>query len=191
MAIDLNKLLVALGFASEFAPDALQASIWLEARGVGWLKWIAHGVAAAAFILASLPRIIPKARRMLSAFNLATAPGAIAPIPIPAADTAPTSADMPGKVLLCFNLPRSVQGRDVWDVAGDDGGTWGGHLVWANATNRVNSWGQQILVTPAFIEQYAFDAIAVVSADAIKPDGRAFSGLDLGGLREALAEVTG
>lgn len=96
-----------------------------------------------------------------------------------------------GGYFLCLNLPRSVQGADVWDVGDDDGGNWGGHLVWCYGTNAVKSWGQDITITDRFREQYAFDALAVVSADAIKPDGRAFSGLDLGGMRVALAEVTG
>jgi len=95
-----------------------------------------------------------------------------------------------GGVFFCFNLPYKVKAgsifeADVWDVADDDGGIAGGHLVW----NR-NSWGMRKVPTPAFIERYCFDAFAAVSAEAIKKDGRAFSGLDLGGLDEALQLVT-
>jgi len=95
-----------------------------------------------------------------------------------------------GGVFLCFGLPRSVQGKDTWDVVANDGGAWGAHLVWADGTGLVNSWGQRIRVTDAFVDRYCFDAYAVVSADVVADDGRAFSGLDLAGLRAALAEVT-
>jgi hypothetical protein len=96
-----------------------------------------------------------------------------------------------GGVFLCFALPRSVRGADTWDVVDKDGGSWGNHLVWADGTGLVNSWGQRIRVTSAFVERYAFDCYAVVSGDAIEPSGHAFSGLDLSGLAVALEEVTG
>jgi hypothetical protein len=79
---------------------------------------------------------------------------------------------------------------EVWDVAIDDGGTAGGHLVWLEGSNLVNSWGQRIRVSDAFVAHYCFDAYAVVSGDAVTPNGRAFSGLDLAGLDDALRSVT-
>jgi hypothetical protein len=95
-----------------------------------------------------------------------------------------------GGVFLCFSLPQSVSdGRDTWDVT-PGSPQWGGHLVYQDGTGLVNSWGQRIRVTDAFIARYCFDAFAVVSKESIKPDGRAFSGLDLGGLQEALEAVT-
>ena len=99
-----------------------------------------------------------------------------------------------GGVFLCFSLPRKVKSGDifsatVWDVADDDGGVAGGHLVWRYG-DPVNSWGLPILVMPAFIARYAYEAWAVVSAESVQPWGRAFSGLDIVGLRAALAAVT-
>jgi hypothetical protein len=95
-----------------------------------------------------------------------------------------------GGAFLCFDLPRSAEGTDTWGIVGNDGGTWGRHLVWADGTGLVNSWGQRIRVTTAFVQRYCFDVYAVVSVDSVMPGGRAFSGLDVGGLREALAAVT-
>jgi hypothetical protein len=98
MKIDLNKLLAFLGAAAQFAPDVAGASVWLAAHGVGWLSYVARGLGVAALLLASLPRILPKARQVLSSFGLATAPGAVAPVPVVAAKDQ-TSGDAPGKVL--------------------------------------------------------------------------------------------
>jgi hypothetical protein len=95
-----------------------------------------------------------------------------------------------GGVFFCFNLPNKVKDGSIfeaqtWDVATDGGGVAGGHLIW----DRI-SWGERKYPTQPFIARYCFDAFAVVSAESIKPDGRAFSGLDLGGLQEALEAVT-
>lgn len=99
-----------------------------------------------------------------------------------------------GGVFLCLALPKlvkhgSIFDTRIWDVAENDGGRAGNHLVWKFG-DEVNTWGFDVLITPEFIERYAYDAYAVVSADAVKPDGRAFSGLDLAGLDEALRSVT-
>lgn len=90
----------------------------------------------------------------------------------------------------CYNLPRSVQGLDYWDVEEDDGGSWGGHLVWHDGTDTCNSWGQRILVTPRFRSRYCFDGYAVVSPHGLR-QGLGFGGLDLDKMRAALAVVTG
>jgi hypothetical protein len=100
-----------------------------------------------------------------------------------------------GGVFLCLSLPKqtrygSIFDSRIWDVATDDGGRAGNHMVWLYG-DEANSWGYAELVTEAFIERYAYDAYAVASADAVKPDGRAFSGLDLAGLQQAIAAITG
>jgi hypothetical protein len=99
-----------------------------------------------------------------------------------------------GGVHFMFSLPKCVQGLLMWDApAGDDGGAWGGHWVWAFAAGPdgllVNSWGQWIVVTWAFVERYAFDARAAISQDDLDDDGIAFSGLDMDGLRAAIARL--
>jgi hypothetical protein len=99
-----------------------------------------------------------------------------------------------GGVHCMFTLPKCVQGMLLWDApAGDDGGAWGGHWVWAFAAGPdgllVNSWGQWIVVTWAFVERYAFDARAAISQDDLDDDGIAFSGLDMDGLRAAIARL--
>ena len=97
MKIDLNKLLAFLGIAAEFAPDLAGASAWLASQGVGWLSYVARGLGVVALLLASLPRILPRARQALSSLGLATAPGALAPVPAAATQTA--GGDVEGKVL--------------------------------------------------------------------------------------------
>ena len=96
-----------------------------------------------------------------------------------------------GGVHLLLQLPKCVQGADKWDVpSGDDGGVWGGHWVWAHAKSGlwiVNSWGQHIPVTPAFIARYAYAAYAALTNDMLDDaTGLSFAGLDLPGLNAAL-----
>jgi hypothetical protein len=98
-----------------------------------------------------------------------------------------------GGVFLCLNLPNfvaagSVFEADTWDVADDDGGIAGGHMVWRYG-DPVNSWGMHPLVTPRFLARYTFDSYAVVSERSLQ-DGRAYSGLDLDGLMRAVEAVT-
>lgn len=95
-----------------------------------------------------------------------------------------------GGVFLCLALPKSAQGKDEWQVEADDGGRWGGHLVWCEATNVANSWGKRIPIAREFIARYCYEAWAVVSRDALVGGQRAFSGVDLEGLMRAVAEVT-
>jgi len=102
-----------------------------------------------------------------------------------------------GGSALCLNLPRRVKAgsiyvADTWDVADDDDGHLGGHMVLLQG-DTLNSWGShrgRILVTWQFIQRYTFDAYVWVSRRGLV-DGRALSGLDLDGMREALAYVTG
>jgi hypothetical protein len=94
-----------------------------------------------------------------------------------------------GGVFLCLSLPRAAMESDDWDLWDDDGGRAGGHMVYLYGCN-CNSWGIAKRTTPAFVHRYAFDAFAAVSSASVAPGGRAFSGLDIGGLRDALAFVT-
>lgn len=101
-----------------------------------------------------------------------------------------------GGTFLCLSLPKRVAAGDprdvdVWDVPpdGDFGGELGGHLVWLYG-DCCNSWGRQIVVTPAFIAARAYDAFVAFGPDDLLPGGRAFSGLDLAGLRAAVKAVT-
>ena len=98
-----------------------------------------------------------------------------------------------GGVHVMFTLPMSVQGKTTWEVpAGDDGGVWGGHWVWAFSAGDcllVNSWGEWIPVSWAFVAKYAFDARVVISQDDLDGTGRAFSGLDMEGLKAELKEL--
>jgi hypothetical protein len=99
-----------------------------------------------------------------------------------------------GGTFLCLDLPRRVAGgsifeADVWDVAGDDGGTAGGHLVYRYG-DCCNTWGRRVLVMPSFIARYCYEAWAVVSRHGLR-GGLGFGGIDLARMSEALAAVTG
>ena len=99
-----------------------------------------------------------------------------------------------GGVFLCLSLPNKVKDgsvfdAQVWDVAGEDGGRAGNHLVWRHG-DEVNSWGFDILTSWEFIQRYAYAAYAVVGEEDVAKDGSAFSGLDIEGLKTALARVT-
>jgi hypothetical protein len=99
-----------------------------------------------------------------------------------------------GGAFLCLSLPRLVASGDMfeadtWDVAGDDGGHAGNHLVLLQG-DCCNTWGRRVRVTPAFISRYCFEAWGVVSKHGLR-DGRAYSGLDLVAMGQALAAVTG
>jgi len=104
-----------------------------------------------------------------------------------------TAVFLLGGVFLCLSLPKkvaagSIYEADVWDVAKDDGGREGGHMVWLYG-DLCNTWGKQVLITPAFRARYAFEAYAVVSQWSLH-DGRSFAGLDLDGLLRAVAQIT-
>lgn len=99
-----------------------------------------------------------------------------------------------GGTFLCLNLPKRVKAgsiyeADVWEVADDDGGPLGGHMVLLQGDSG-NSWGKKIAIPHPFVLRYCFDAFAVVSRHGLR-EGRAFSGLDIDALTAALLYVTG
>lgn len=100
-----------------------------------------------------------------------------------------------GGVFLSLNLPKQVTtGRifdeDLWDAANEDGGSEGGHMVWRYG-DTVNTWGKQVVVSPAFIQRYCYEAFAVITEEAIlKTTGRSYAGLDMPRMMEALQRVT-
>lgn len=71
---NLNTILAILGLAAVFAPDVASVGAALAGTGIPWLGYVARGLGTVALLLASLPRIIGKARPLLAAFNLATPP---------------------------------------------------------------------------------------------------------------------
>ena len=102
---------------------------------------------------------------------------------------------MLGGVFLCFQLPRrvrdgSIYTADAWEPAVEDGGLAGGHMVWLEGSNLANSWGLRKRLVQEMTSRYCFDAYAVVSETACAEGGRAYSGLDLAGLDDALRSVT-
>jgi hypothetical protein len=79
LSLDLNKILIILGGIGVLAPDLTSASAWLASNHVGWLTHVAHGLGLLAAFCAAAPLVVPRARRFLAGFGLATPPGAQAP----------------------------------------------------------------------------------------------------------------
>ena len=98
MKINLSTALTILGGLGVLAPDLTGLAAWLTSLHVGWLTHVAHGLGGAALLCASLPRVVTRLRPLLAAANLATAPGALAPVPVAAASSQ-AGGDAEGKVL--------------------------------------------------------------------------------------------
>ena len=79
LSLDLNKILILLGGLAVMGPDLVGASTWFAAKGVPWMTHVAHGLGYAAGLCAGLAIAVPKLRRFLAGFGLATPPGAQAP----------------------------------------------------------------------------------------------------------------
>jgi hypothetical protein len=101
-----------------------------------------------------------------------------------------TSISLLGGWFACFNLPISVEGKDVWDVPDHESKDWGPHLVWMHSESLCNSWGERIYVTDRFIKTFCFDGYAVVSKGQLV-NGKTTGGIDFASMVEALKVVTG
>ncbi len=111
--------------------------------------------------------------------------------------------DLFGHVIIGANLPISastqLDNRQKWDVvSGHDGipGGWGGHCVhvgaYGNGEFVCTTWGQTQVLTEAWWTRYVAEAfIAIPSTEWITPQGVTPTGLDLHGLGEELARLTG
>jgi hypothetical protein len=82
---NLSTILAVAGAVGVFAPDLASVAAWLASLGVSWLGPVAKIVGYAAGVAACLPRIVPRMRQVLATADLATAPGAVAPVPVAAA----------------------------------------------------------------------------------------------------------
>jgi hypothetical protein len=107
-----------------------------------------------------------------------------------------------GAAYIGVNLPISAQTQTgVWDVpaggAVGDGapGSWGGHalpLLAYDETGFVTiTWGQVMRMTPAFIQAYCEEAYAIVSGDWLADSGISPPGLNMAGLQQEMAAITG
>jgi hypothetical protein len=108
--------------------------------------------------------------------------------------------DLFGGIYLGFELPKSVEDKNIWSVPpqGPVGqgapGSLGGHCVVAGAYNHnyifVISWGMVIPVTWNFWNIYCDESYAILSPDWINNKDIAPSGFDLASLQKDLKAVT-
>jgi len=106
-----------------------------------------------------------------------------------------------GCVLVGFQVPKSAfdqfNAGQRWDVVTPDGGIDGGHLVTISGYDRnaglytCVSWGRTQLMSQAFFDRYVDECWAVIVPEWVAANGTSPSGLDLHGLGEDFATLTG
>jgi hypothetical protein len=106
-----------------------------------------------------------------------------------------------GHVYLGLNVPYSALDQfdkgQAWDVVRRDGGNAGGHAVHAGYFNqdertlKVVTWARVQGMTDAFWARYVEEAWVAVTPEWLNEVGQSPAGLDLYGLGQALAELTG
>lgn len=105
-----------------------------------------------------------------------------------------------GGVYIGLQMPLTAQNQDVcWQVpttgpVGDASpGLWGGHCVnvvrYTPHSKTVVSWGREFYMSNGFYGSYTDEAYAIVSADWLNGLGLSPTGLDIAGLRSALASL--
>ena len=100
-----------------------------------------------------------------------------------------------GAVTVCVNLPRSAEETfetGVWDyVSGSP--ILGGHAVAGTSVRDgelvIVSWGQEVVMTEAFVDQYLQAVVVYVSGSALNGEGKTVNGLDRDALRAALGQI--
>lgn len=103
---------------------------------------------------------------------------------------------------ICVELPESAEeafsaaeqgdGKYVWDyVSGSQ--IAGGHAIAGTSVREdelvIVSWGQEVVVTEAFIDKYLQCVVVYVSGSVLDAEGKSITGLDLSALRGKLAEI--
>lgn len=106
-----------------------------------------------------------------------------------------------GHVYIGIDMPTSAMdqfdaGRP-WDVVRRDGGLEGGHAVNVGAYSRPGAaftavtWGRVQALTEAFWDRYVAEAWVIITPEWLSAAGTSPGGVDLYGLGEDLAELTG
>lgn len=107
-----------------------------------------------------------------------------------------------GGVTVCVELPKSAEeafgkaeqgdGEYVWDyVQGSQ--IAGGHAISGVGAKDgqlvVISWGQEVIMTEAFVEHYLQCVVVYVSGAVLNGEGKSINGFDAPTLRQKLAEI--
>ncbi|MCU1680926.1 MAG: hypothetical protein JWQ81_1665 [Amycolatopsis sp.] len=106
-----------------------------------------------------------------------------------------------GSLCLGVNFPNSAMGQfnnhQPWDVLVNDGGIDGGHAIHhgyfntANKDERIVTWGAVEDMTDRWWSKYVEEAWVVITPEWLDVSGHSPEGLDLFGLGEDFAELTG
>lgn len=106
-----------------------------------------------------------------------------------------------GGLCLGVNFPTSAMNQfnagQPWDVVANDGGIEGGHAVHhgiyntASRVEKVITWGAVEGMTDAWWAKYVEEAWVVISPEWLDATGHSPEGLDLAGLGEDFAALTG
>lgn len=106
-----------------------------------------------------------------------------------------------GGLCLGINFPRSAMDQfnngQIWDVVVNDGGIEGGHAVHhgyyqtATVDERVVTWGAVQDMTDRWWAKYVEEAWVVITEEWLSATGLSPEGLDLHGLGEDFAQLTG
>lgn len=105
-------------------------------------------------------------------------------------------------VTVCVELPESAEeafaraeegeGEYVWDYERGSR-ILGGHAISGVAAKDgklvIVSWGQEVVMTEAFVENYLQCVVVYVSGSVLNGEGKSVTGLDLSALRSKLAEI--
>jgi len=110
-----------------------------------------------------------------------------------------TALQLFGAVQIGFNFPRIAMTQfnsgQPWDVFSDDGGIIGGHAVHLGAYDgmvlNTVSWARVQPMSEAFFQKYVDEGWIVVTQDWFDSLGHSPTGLDLHGLGEDYASLTG
>lgn len=100
--------------------------------------------------------------------------------------------ELPESAEEAFNAAEEGQGEYIWDyVRGSQ--IAGGHAISGVASKGgqlvIVSWGQEVVMTEAFVENYLQCVVVYVSGSVLNGEGKSVTGLDLSALRSKLAEV--
>lgn len=104
-----------------------------------------------------------------------------------------------GHIYVGVNLPEIAESQfdagTPWTVVDDDGGIAGGHAITIGyiGTNEYEgiTWGRSQAITMDWLAKYGEEAWVAISSDWLSKSGVSPEGLDLHGLGEAFAAMTG
>jgi hypothetical protein len=104
-----------------------------------------------------------------------------------------------GALMIGIRFPRAAMDQfnsgQPWDVLRNDGGIEGGHAIHGGAykpgDTDIVTWAKVQPMTDAFATKYVDEVWAVITPEWYAATGKTPGGVDLAGLGQALADITG